>query len=140
MTAIEFTLKRVMLPDASMPIDRVQKASQVDSGYLRKNPNHTVLSQGTKEWDGENANLGTQELIVDVWGKNLTQDAGAHQIESDTLLESISQAIMEQAGHLSGGPFGAGTDLITIISPSEEVPDSNIFAFKAQLIYNVLWG
>ena len=140
MTGLTVHLKAVTLEDGSTPIDSVKKATELDEGFLKKRTDNTVLSQRAKEWDGENSALGSQEIIIDVWLKNINRDAGAHQIESNTLLESIKDAIQEQAAHFSGGPFGAGTDLILIEPPVKELPDSNLFLFKLQLVYNILWG
>ena len=140
MTGLEQTLKNVQLPSGQKPIEEIKKATELDAGFLRKNPRHNVVSQETREWDGENSELGSQEVLLDVWTKNLKQDAGEHQLTDESLLEAIGQAIREQAGHLSGQPFGAGTDLVRIEPPIRELPDRNIFAYRIRLVYNVLWG
>lgn len=140
MNGLTVNLLAVTLPNGSSPIKSVKKATEIEAGFLRKNPEHNVLSQDTREWDGENAELGEQEIFLDVWTKNLKQDGGEHQLTGNTLLEAVGQAIREQVGHLSGQPFGAGTDLVRIETPRRETPDTNIFAYRLRLVYNVLWG
>jgi len=140
MNGLTVNLLAVTLPNGSSPIEEVKKATEVEAGFLKKNPKTNVLSQDTREWDGENAELGSQEIFLDVWTRNLKQDAGAHQLDDNTLLESIGQAVREQVGHLSGQPFGAGTDLVRIETPRRETPDTRIFSYRIRLVYNVLWG
>lgn len=140
MNGLTVHLLNATLPNGSKPLKSVSKATEIEAGFLKKNPDTNVLSQDVREWDGENAELGRQEIFLDVWTRNLKQDAGAHQIEDNTLLESVGQVIREQVGHLSGGPFGAGTDLIRIDTPQRETPDTRIFSYRIRLVFEVLWG
>ena len=122
------------------PIKKIKPATEIDVAFIRRIPDNQVLSLQTREYDGENAELGTQELFLDVWAKDLSQDAGGSQLTEDDKLEAISQACREQAGHLSGGPFGAGTDLVRIEPAIKVSPDDQLFAFRLRLTYAILWG
>lgn len=121
-------------------IQRVKAATEIDVAFLRKISGTQVLSVENREWDGENAECGTQDINLDLWVKDPRQDAGSNQLEAEDALEAITDAIRAQAGHHSGGPFGAGTDLVRIEPVSKDSPDERLFTFRIRLTYSVLWG
>lgn len=139
-TALRTKLLAVTLPDGSTPFDRVKYAADLETNYLAKVPETQVLSQEDRSWDGENPELGTQELQLDLFTRDITQKAGEAQIASDTGLNSLAKAVREQVGHSSGGPFGASTSLIGMQPPIREDVSNKVFRYRVRLTFEVLWG
>lgn len=138
--ALQTLLTSVTLPDASTPFDRIKLAADLDTNYLSKVPETQVLSQENREWDGENPELGTQELHLDLFTRDITQKAGEAQIVSDTGLNSLTEAVINQASNPIGGAFGAGCTLTLIEPPVREDVSNKVFLYRVRLTYNVVWG
>lgn len=140
LTALTSILTNIVLEDASTPFDRIKIASDLEDGYLSKVPETQVLSQDTRNWDDENPELGKQQINLDLFTRDITQRAGSQQIVSDSGLSSCEDAIREQAGHLSGGPFGAGMNLISVEPPKREDVANKVFRYRVRLVYEIIWG
>lgn len=137
---LQVLLVAVTLPDGTTPFDRVVKAADLDSNHLAKVPETQVLSQQTREWDGENPELGTQTLYLDCFTRDITQKSGENQIASDTGLNTLAKAVRDQVGHNAGGPFGAGCSLTSMEPPIREDVGAKVFRYRVRLAFEVIWG
>lgn len=138
--ALQTKLTNIVLEDGTAPFDRIKFASDLETGYLSKVPETQVLSQEDREFDGENPELGKQTVNLDLFTRDITQRAGEKQIVSDSGLSSCEDAIREEIGHLSGGPFGAGCTLIRVNPPKREDVATKVFRYRVRLIYEIIWG
>lgn len=126
--------------DGNKVIKNIKAATEIDVAFLRKVPDTQVVSIGQHDFDGENPQCGTQEVLLDIWTKDVTQNAGARQLTEEEQLSSIADAVLQQVGHNSSGPFGAATTLIRTEVLEKDSPDERIFTFRIRLAFEVLWG
>jgi|SRR5690606_16353938 len=140
LTALTTKLQSVTLSDNSQPFVRVVKAADLESQHLAKIPETQVLSQNDRTWDEENPELGTQQILLDCFTRDITQKSGENQVISDTGLNSVADAVREQVGHNSGGPFGAACTLVSVQPPIREDVANKVFRYRVRLTFEVIWG
>lgn len=140
LTGLQALLETVTLSDGSTPFNRVKIAADLETNYLTKVPDTQALSQEDRNFDGENPELGTQRVNIDLFTRDITQKAGNKQIVSETALQSCEEEIRNQIGHLAGGLFGAGCTLVQMQPPKREDVSNKVFLFRVRLTYEIIWG
>lgn len=105
-----------------------------------------VIGSKQSSWDDENPELGTFDVWLDMWTRDMATTGGKAQLTNsgpatgERGINELEERIVEDLSHFSNAPFFSACSLVGATEPERLSPDGKKFLYHKRITYQAVIG